>query len=67
MSLVEIRKRSCDLSIKYAEDLNGYELCSELECFIHKGPALMTKFYSATPINFLNLIHYQKLRDIYPN
>ncbi|KAL4119377.1 hypothetical protein QTP88_012188 [Uroleucon formosanum] len=54
-------------TIKYDKGLNGFELCSEMECFKHQASALMTNFKMAAPIDLLKFIHKQNLQDIYPN
>lgn len=67
MDFDEIKKWTNDLAIKYDKDLNGFEFCSEMECFKHQASALMTDFKMAAPIDLLKFIHKQNLQDIYPN
>jgi len=67
MDFDEIKKWTNDLAIKYDKDLNGSELCSEMECFKHQASTLMTNFKMAAPIDLLKFIHKQNLQDIYPN
>lgn len=67
MDFDEIKKWTNDLAIKYDKDLNGFEFCSEMECFKHQASALMTNFKVAAPIDLLIFIHKQNLQDIYPN
>ncbi|KAL4134887.1 hypothetical protein QTP88_006577 [Uroleucon formosanum] len=68
MDFDEIKKWTNDLAIKYDKDLNGFELCSEMECFKHQASALMTNFKMAAPIDLFKFIHkLQNLQDIYPN
>lgn len=67
MDFDEIKKWTNDLAIKYNNDLNGFELCSEMEYFKHQTSALMTNFKMAAPIDLLKFIHKQNLQDIYSN
>jgi len=64
MDFDETKKWTNDLSIKYDKDLNGFELCSEME---YLASAMMKNFKIAAPINLFKFIHKQNLQDICPN
>lgn len=67
MKSEEVCKWSKDLAMKYSEDLNGFDLYSELECFKNQAHSLMNNFKSATPLELLKCIHMYSLKDVYPN
>lgn len=49
MDFDEIKKLTSELAIEYAKDLNGFELCSEIECSNHQHNATMINFKTAVP------------------
>ncbi|KAF0725760.1 zinc finger MYM-type protein 1-like [Aphis craccivora] len=67
MKSEDVLKWSKDLAIKYSEDLNGFDLYSELECFKNQAQNLMGDFKSATPLELLKFIHKYSLKDVYLN
>ncbi|KAL4144117.1 hypothetical protein QTP88_006347 [Uroleucon formosanum] len=67
MKSEDVLKWSKDLAMKYSEDLNGFDLYSELECFKNQAYNLMDNFKSATPLELLKFIHKYSLKDVYPN
>lgn len=62
MKSEDVLKWSKDLAIKYSEDLNGFDLYSELECFKNQAHNLMDDFKSATPLKLLKCIHKYSLK-----
>ncbi|XP_022177474.1 zinc finger MYM-type protein 1-like [Myzus persicae] len=62
-----IKKYASDLAIKYSKDLDGTELVSELLCFKHQASSLFSDLNSASPLDLINVIHSNSLKDIYPN
>jgi len=60
-------KWSRDLAMKYLDDLNGFDLYSELERFKNQAYNLMDNFKSATPFELLKFIHKYSLKDVCPN
>jgi len=62
-----VLKWSRDLAMKYSDDLNGFDLYSELGCFKNQAYNLMDNFKSATPLELLKYIHKYSLKDVYPN
>ncbi|XP_016661805.1 uncharacterized protein LOC103310064 [Acyrthosiphon pisum] len=67
MKSEDVLKWSRDLAMKYSDDLNGFDLYSELECFKNQAYNLMDNFKSATPLELLKFIHKYSLKDVYPN
>jgi hypothetical protein len=64
---IYICKWSKYLAMKYSEDLNGFALYSELECFKNQTPNLKDNFKTATPLELLKYIHKYSLKDVYLN
>lgn len=67
MSVDDLKKSAADLSIKYENDLNTYEFCTEIESFKFQAPALIEDIESASPLNILQALHDFELIDSYPN
>lgn len=63
----QIKKHAADLSIKYSNDLNGSELFLELSCFKQQALTLFSDLKIDSPLDLLNVIHSNSLKDIYPN
>jgi hypothetical protein len=63
----QIKKYVADLAIKYSIDLNGPELCLEMLHFKNQCKSYFPDLKVATPLDFLNMIHAESIKYVYPN
>lgn len=63
----QIKKCAADLAIKYSNDFNGPELCLEIVYFKNQCKSYFPNLKVATPLDLLNMIHAESIKDVYPN